>query len=64
MDAELLALDAAMASASARGWQVVAVDEADGVWFAAAGLPMPYEEHIRATGTTRQAALEALVAAL
>jgi len=39
MDAELQALDAAMAAAAAHGWQVILIDQIDGVWTADAGLP-------------------------
>ena len=65
MDAELQALDAAMAAAAVHGWQVVLIDQIDGVWTADAGLPNSWDEpKQRATGATRTAALLALTAAL
>jgi hypothetical protein len=65
MDAELQALDAAMAAAAVHGWQVILIDQIDGVWTADAGLPNSWDEpKQRATGTTRTAALLALTAAL
>ena len=65
MDAELQALDAAMAAAAVHGWQVVLIDQIDGVWTADAGLPNSWDEpKHRATGATRTDALLALTAAL
>ena len=65
MDAELQALDAAMAAAAAHGWQVILIDQIDGVWTADAGLPNSWDEpEQRATGATRTDALLALTAAL
>ena len=65
MDAELQALDAAMVAADVHGWQVVLLDQIDGVWTADAGLPNSWDEpKQRATGATRTDALLALTAAL
>jgi hypothetical protein len=65
MDAELQALDAAMAAAAAHGWQVILIDQIDGVWTADAGLPNSWDEpKQRATGANRTDALLALTAAL
>ena len=65
MDAELEALDAAMAAAAVHGWQVILLDEIDGVWTADAGVPPSWDEpKQRATGATRTDALIALTAAL
>ena len=65
MDDELQALNAAMAAAAAHGWQVILIDQIDGVWTADAGLPNSWDEpKQRATGATRTDALLALTAAL
>jgi hypothetical protein len=65
MDAELQALNAAMAAAAVHGWQVILIDQIDGAWTADAGLPNSWDEpKQRATGATRTAALLALTAAL
>ena len=65
MDAELQALDAALLAAAVHGWEVILLDEIDGVWTADAGLPLSWDEpKQRATGATRTAALLALTAAL
>jgi hypothetical protein len=65
MDAELQALNAAIAAAATHGWQVILLDEIDGEWVAAAGIfNYTGEERQRGTGPTRTAALQALTAAL
>ena len=65
MDDELQALNAAMAAAAAHGWQVILIDQIDGVWTADAGLPNSWDEpKQRATGASRTDALLALTAAL
>jgi hypothetical protein len=64
MDAELAALDAAMAAAAVHGWQVILLDQIDGVWTAIASDKMDGEPLATSTGTTRTAALLALTAAL
>jgi hypothetical protein len=64
MDAELQALDAAMAAAAAQGWQVILLDQIDGVWTAIASDKIDGEPLATGTGATRTAALLALTAAL
>ena len=64
MDAELAALDAAMAAAAVHGWQVILLDQIDGVWTAIASDKMDGEPLVTGTGATRTAALLALTAAL
>jgi hypothetical protein len=64
MDAELQALDAAMAAAAAHGWQVILIDQIDGVWTAIASDKMDGEPLVTGTGATRTDALLALTAAL
>ena len=64
MDAELAALDQAMAASAVKGWQVILLDQIDGVWTAGAsdnihGVPL-----VTGTGATRTDALLALTAAL
>ena len=64
MDAELAALDEAMAAAAVHGFQVTLLDEIDGVWTAIASDKMNGEPLVTGTGATRTAALLALTAAL
>ena len=64
MDAELAALDEAMAAAAVHGFQVTLLDEIDGVWTAIASDKMNGKPLVTGTGTTRTDALLALTAAL
>jgi hypothetical protein len=64
MDAELAALDQAMAVSAQMGWQVILLDQIEGVWTAQASDKMNGEPLATGTGTTRTAALLALTAAL
>jgi hypothetical protein len=64
MDAELAALDAAMAAAAVHGWQVILLDQIDGVWTAIASDKIDGEPLATGTGADRTAALLALTAAL
>jgi hypothetical protein len=64
MDAELAALDAAMAAAAVHGWQVILLDQIDGVWTAIASDKMDGEPLVTGTGATRTDALLALTDAL
>ena len=64
MDAELQALDAAMAAAAVHGFQITLLDEIDGVWTAIASDKMNGEPLVTGTGATRTDALLALTAAL
>jgi hypothetical protein len=64
MDAELAALDQAIAASAALGWQVILLDQIDGVWTAGASDNMFGEPLLTATGATRTDALVALTAAL
>lgn len=64
MDAELAALDQAMAASALLGWQVILLDQIDGVWTAIASDKMNGEPLLTGTGTTRTEALLALTAAL
>ena len=64
MDAELAALDQAMAAAAVHGWQIILLDQIDGVWTAIASDKMEGESLVTGTGATRTAALLALTAAL
>ena len=64
MDAELAALDQAMAASALLGWQIILLDQIDGVWTAIASDKMNGEPLLTGTGTTRTAALVALTAAL
>jgi len=64
MDAELQALDAAMAAAAVHGWQVILLDQIDGVWTAIASDKIDGEPLVTGTGATRTDALLALTAAL
>jgi len=64
MDAELQALDAAMAAAAVHGFQITLLDEIDGVWTAIASDKMNGEPLVTGTGTTRTDALLSLTAAL
>jgi hypothetical protein len=64
MDAELAALDQAMAASAVKGWQVILLDQIDGVWTAQASDKMNGEPLATGTGATRTAALVALTATL
>jgi hypothetical protein len=64
MDAELAALDQAMAVSAVKGWQVILLDQIDGVWTAQASDKMNGEPLATGTGATRTDALVALTAAL
>jgi hypothetical protein len=64
MDAELQALDAAMAAAAVHGWQIILLDQVDGVWTAIASDKIDGEPLVTGTGATRTDALLALTAAL
>jgi hypothetical protein len=64
MDAELQALDNALIAAAVHGWQVILLDQIDGVWTAIASDEMNGEPLATGTGATRTAALVALTAAL
>ena len=64
MDAELAALDAAMAAAAVHSWQIILLDQIDGVWTAIASDKMDGEPLATGTGADRTAALLALTAAL
>ena len=64
MDAELQALDAAMAAAAVHGWQIILLDQSDGVWTAIASDKIDGEPLATGAGATRTDALLALTAAL
>jgi hypothetical protein len=64
MDAELQALNAASVAAAVKGWQVILLDQIDGVWTAIASDKMDGEPLVTGTGATRTDALLALTAAL
>jgi hypothetical protein len=64
MDAELAALDQAMAAAQVHGWQIILLDQIDGVWAAIASDKIDGEPLATGTGATRTDALLALTAAL
>jgi hypothetical protein len=64
MDAELAALDQAMAAAAVHGLQVILLDQIDGVWTAIASDKIDGEPLVTGTGADRTAALLALTAAL
>jgi hypothetical protein len=64
MDAELAALDQAMAASAVKGWQVTLLDQIDGVWTAGASDNIFGEPLATGTGATRTAALLALTAVL
>lgn len=64
MDAELAALDNALAAAAVHGWQVTMLDQIDGVWTAQASDKIDGEPLATGTGATRTDALLALTAAL
>ena len=64
MDAELAALDEAMAAAAVHGWQIILLDQIDGVWTAGASDSIWGDPLLTGTGATRTAALLALTAAL
>ena len=64
MDAELQALDNALAAAAVHGWQVTLLDQIDGVWTAGASDNINGDPLLIGTGATRTDALLALTAAL
>lgn len=64
MDAELQALNNALAAAALHGWQVTLLDQIDGVWTAGASDSIWGEPLATGTGATRTDALLALTAAL
>ena len=64
MDAELQALDAAMAAATVKGWQIILLDQIDGVWTAIASDKIDGEPLATGTGADRTAALVGLTAEL
>jgi hypothetical protein len=64
MDAELQALDNALIAAAVHGWQVILLDQIDGVWTAGASDNIHGDPLLTGTGTTRTEALVALTAAL
>ena len=64
MDAELQALNNALAAAAVHGWQVTLLDQVDGVWTAGASDSIWGDPLLTGTGATRTAALLALTAAL
>jgi len=61
MDAELQALDNALAACAVHGWQVTLLDQIDGVWTAQASDKIDGEPLATGTGATRTAALLALI---
>ena len=64
MDAELAALDQAMAAAAVHGWQIILLDQIDGVWTAIASDKIDGEPLVTGTAASRTDALLALTAAL
>jgi hypothetical protein len=64
MDAELQALNEAVAAAAPQGLQIILLDQIDGVWTAIASDKMDGEPLVTGTGADRTAALLALTAAL
>jgi hypothetical protein len=62
MDAELQALENALAACAAHGWQVTLLDQIDGVWTAGASDDIFGEPLVTGTGATRTAALLVLTA--
>ena len=64
MDAELQALNDALAAAAVHGWQVTLLDQVDGVWTAGASDSIWGDPLLTGTGATRTDALLALTAAL
>jgi hypothetical protein len=64
MEAERAALDQAMAASALLGWQVILLDQIDGVWTAIASDKIDGEPLATGTGEDRTAALLALTAAL
>ena len=60
MDAELAALDQAMAASAVKGWQVILLDQIGGVWTAQVSDKMNGEPLVTGTGATRTDALVAL----
>jgi hypothetical protein len=64
MDAELQALNEAVAAAAPQGLQIILLDQIDSVWTAIASDKMDGEPLVTGTGADRTAALLALTAAL
>lgn len=64
MDAEMQALDDALAAAARHGWQVTLLDQIDDVWTAGASDSIWGDPMLTGTGATRTDALIALTAAL
>jgi hypothetical protein len=64
MDAELQALDNALAAAAVHGWQVTLLDQVEGSWTAGASDNIFGDPLVTGTGATRTDALVALTAAL
>ena len=64
MDAELQALNNALAAAAVHGWQVTLLDQIDGVWTAGASDSIWGDPLLTGTGATRTDALLALITAL
>ena len=64
MDAELQALENALAACAVHGWQVTLLDQIDGVWTAGASDSIWGDPTVTGTGATRTEALLALTAAL
>jgi hypothetical protein len=64
MDAELQALNEAAAASALQGFQIILLDQIDGVWTAIASDKMDGEPLVTGTGATRTAALLALTSAL
>ena len=61
MDQELRSLELAVEAAARHGWQVILLDQVDGVWTAQAGHPDPkWEVKDSATGSDRKSCLDAL----
>lgn len=64
MDAELQALNSALAAAAVHGWQVTLLDQVEGVWTAGASDSIWGDPLLTGTGATRTDALLALTAKL
>lgn len=64
MEAEIQALNNALAATAAHGLQVTLLDQIDGVWTAGASAGLWDEPVVSGTGATRTDALLALTAAL
>ncbi len=64
MDAELQALDNAIAAAAVHGLQIILLDQIESVWTAIASDKIDGQPLVTGTGATRTDALLALTAAL